>query len=278
MGSSRTPARMPRGVKTARTSPRRNRLGRPGLGRTEIIEDKALRRLCPHQGPRPLTGYVTQRLKGENTRVEGALVQISDRVTLENGELKPSPLRSKSALTDAEGVFRFTDLPWNTDLYLVAAKGEFWTKRADLVIARLSPKKNAEPFHLRLPEACEVLGRVVDSEGRPVPEAKVFLHESHIIGRDRIYPPDPSENRSIPEKSALSDAYGRFKIHPRRADARHTLVAQAKGFSQGRVADIRPLDLRGEIEIVLKHGGEVTGQADFAEAVLARCRAPPRTR
>jgi len=120
----------------------------------------------------------------------------------------------------------------------------------------LSPdgSRNATGVDLMLHPGCRVSGKVVDSEGAPIPEAIVSLGD---------------EAGALTPKKTTTDGAGAFVFTDVRPD-RHVLTAEARAFVATKVAvEVQDRTDRTDVAIVLARAAEIRGRV-VAESPQAR--------
>ncbi len=157
------------------------------------------------------------------------------------------------AMSDRQGWFRLSGLAASTSYWLEASADGFLPARN-----RLETSQDPPPGSLRLVlrQGRAVIGRVVDSRGRPIAGARVMSRPSGLAG-DLLAPEGESKEISW----AHTDAAGGFAL-PAQRPGRLDLSIEAHGFARHRLdhleleAEPVPLDLG---VITLAPGADLEG-------------------
>src|SRR5262249_22688713 len=99
------------------------------------------------------------------------------------------------------------------------------TREGSKVVTIARPGSEAVRVVMAPKEAFQIVGRVTDSEGKPVPEAVL-----EIWHRDWRPPPHEAAPKKVSVKEPIrGDAQGRFKTPPLAADGHYRITIRAAG-------------------------------------------------
>jgi protocatechuate 3,4-dioxygenase beta subunit len=156
--------------------------------------------------------------------VQGRVTSVRGRIPVEGASvLLSSEVGRQVAFTDADGVYRISDVPAGA-VEIVASHPDFADGRADAVVKPTG--REDRPFELPavdLSEAGQIEGEVLDARGNPVLGARV------AIGVAPAYLPAGA----LPPGMATTDSKGRFKLNGV-APGNVEIEAYAAGVGRGR--------------------------------------------
>ena len=222
-----------------------------------------------------IAGRVVQQVNGQEINVEKAQVHVSV-ITPPLPPLSGSrtqtrkmytpkmytPNISYESLTNGDGNFHISDLPYDLELSVAALmKGNHnnLPSAGESVNITLKAGERPEPLLLSLPEVMDLSGQVVDEADSPISGASLFAMSSK-------YPANHSGRTE-------SDENGRFLIADIRSELRYLLDVKASGYiDQARIT--LPQNNDEELKIVLKPGLTLSGRVvrgDTGEGVERLC-------
>jgi hypothetical protein len=216
------------------------------LGRLALSTGKSLQGQVLDPQGRPLAGvHVWRASFGDPALKQG-----------QDGHPDPGP----TAITGADGRFEVARSDLNERLSF--CRTGYRSYQAYVLI--LSHPKAPRPARIVLepaPPLTRVSGRVLDETGRPIPGARVQRGAQRVTGGGCIVSRwwDPCEK---PEPFlAIADAGGRFAFDLS-GSSTTDLSAEAAGYLRGTLTGIAfgPGQNPGEIKLVLRRGGTVTGR------------------
>jgi len=182
--------------------------------------------------------------------VAGAQVRLTRNLGSGNGRFtmilddsqKEIPLE---AVTGEDGRFEIEGVPPARYRFSVEAHGfQAWTREPYPIAVR----KNAPGVEVRLERGLAVSGRVVDSGGHPLPEARVALNRSASFDLNGV--------RDLLKDGQQVDEHGGFRLEGVEPGTTVRVSAQAPGFGRHRSGPTGPGQ---SVEIVLKPQVELTG-------------------
>lgn len=242
------------------------RSGADGGFRIPLWEEQTIAAAAPGYLPaalfsedRPRTGPVAllmaraaflagQVVDGDGRPVAGAMLEV---IPLQDRSLNWNETLGRSR---ADGSFRIAGLAAGQP-YLLSAKREGFAL-AGLRAETPAAGKTSPPLRVVLSRGATLVGRLVDEEGRPVPEAEVRLYESDADGTlffERVSFAEHGQTRS--------DADGRFRL-PGRNAGRYDLSIRRPGFAPASVEGIEVPEGASEVdagEVRLQTGAVLEG-------------------
>jgi len=160
---------------------------------------------------------------------------------------------SKSS-TDGEAVA--VQLP--TEAFRLTAKADGYES---VSLGPLLPDDVGASVEVELRSLPGVAGHIVDMAGKPVPSAKITLHEAVSEGTRVTINDFPARSRRRPSGSTTGDDEGRFSLMPPKSGSFYLRVVQ-EGFAPG---EIGPLEIAGRVgtrglEVAIGEGGTIAGE------------------
>jgi len=192
------------------------------------------------------TSRVSGRALGKDGKgLAGARVTLSEMVSMSMGSRSMMrPGNWKSAVTDEEGAFSFSDVaPGGVEVRADAVRHQ----AAELKGLEAKPGQELTGIELVLPAAASVEGRVVAPDGRPVPGAEVTVVSADSAG-----------GFAFPDLFAQTDGDGRYVLDGVPPGSR-TLEARAEGYRRG-VRDLEVKEGDTTVDFTLESGFQVAGR------------------
>jgi protocatechuate 3,4-dioxygenase beta subunit len=220
--------------------------GGPSAGRPTEVVVSAQRALGGVSLGLDRAARVTGRVLSDEEPVEGATLSV---LYIEAPGERQAFSLSPDVTTDGAGRFRLGSLGPGR-IQILAEKDEFALAESDEIFLR--PGQSVDDVVIRLAGGGDILGQVVDPDGRPVPDARVRLAAKGTRGVRR----------------ALSDRGGVFSFTGV-APGPVTLMVSALGYDELRRTDVSVI-AGEEIEVRLV----LAPQAGFGGVVLSPRREP----
>jgi len=213
-----------------------------------------------------LSGTVTDEERRPLAGVEVTLVPDTGAMTFETMLPAGAGASRPDAQSDGTGWFSVCDLAPGARVALRLHRPGYSDATPPAVEV-----PRVEPLTVALAAASDVSGQVQDSDGEPLPGARVSLERTRVmeIGNNSMV--------MMVLRAEQADAEGRFTVEDEEP-GRVTLEASAPGYQPGRLADIeipRGQDRTG-LELRLQPGGILQGRViapDGRPAIGARVRA-----
>jgi beta-lactamase regulating signal transducer with metallopeptidase domain/thiol-disulfide isomerase/thioredoxin/protocatechuate 3,4-dioxygenase beta subunit len=174
--------------------------------------------------------------------------------------------RKRSLATDADGEFAIDRLPRDTDVRITATRQGAYPEapvivraiRKDPVTVRISPEFGST-----------LIGRVTDTENRPVPGALVtIVAKTNDVAGLVTHDIEPEFGG---RKELVTDADGRFRTPPVGRYYRFGFKVSAEGFAPGTAGSISPAKASSEVDLGTLR---VARSAAVTDAVRPRADAP----
>ncbi|MCI0588275.1 MAG: carboxypeptidase regulatory-like domain-containing protein [Planctomycetes bacterium] len=205
----------------------------------------------------------------EGTPVPDATVRVGRDAVLE-GDPAPRIVEGAPSITwlegevraGTDGAFRIPGLePGLPYSLLAAASGRRSTMATDIEVR---PGVETEEVRLALPPAFAISGKVLDSEKRPIPDARVRATTTDPAELARTGPEGPH----LPPEVAETTAGGEFRL-PDLGETAYDLEASAEGYAAAKRIGVRA-GAEG-IEILLARSGRIVGRVvDPSERPVTR--------
>jgi protocatechuate 3,4-dioxygenase beta subunit len=191
-----------------------------------------------------LRGQLTQVVDGKERAVAGQMIFICEEPAAD------STLSFVRTVTDERGLFAFENCLYDRG-YSVHTR-----VTSDIVLLnpptiRVASGSRPQPLLLKLTEVGSLIGKVTDSAGNPVPEARVWPNRFGRAGLNNLR--GRSEERD--PREVITNGSGVFVLTGLALEFVYELKASAEGYPESVSGTVRAGDI--PVEIVLKSPGEL---------------------